>query len=194
MARIAGPERSCGGVADFAPPPDLHIDCVKTWLQAAPRCGKAVDCDLSVGGFARAEHRQPFPERHAQADLRRRLGCRLRSRRLFCGFSRFVPIGTAIDGVPQVDVQPFDLVAQQQNGAARGTHFFTLVERQAFPPTPQQRELLFVQAIRGRVLETSLTLRSSMFYRFGTIPPPPSVPAHRAISPAFVGAKPHAAK
>ena len=84
--------------------------------------------DSAVGGLARPEHREPFPERHAKAGLRRRLGLG-RRRRLFRGFLGFLLSAAAIAGVPEVDVEPLDLVAQQEDCAARGAHLFPLVER-----------------------------------------------------------------
>jgi hypothetical protein len=126
----------------------LHTSCAKTSRKAARSCGKPVD--LGVGRLARAEHRQPFPQRRAETNLRRRF--RGRCRRLFSYFDWFLLDATPVAHVPEVDVEPLDLVAQQQDGAAGRAHLFALVERQSFPPTPQQRELFFVQAIRGRVL------------------------------------------
>jgi len=59
-------------------------------------------------------------------------------------------------GVPQVDVEPFDLLDQQEDGSARGPDLVPAVVQQTVPPGPQDLELLFVQPLRGPELTPPL--------------------------------------
>jgi hypothetical protein len=49
--------------------------------------------------------------------------------------------------VPEIDLEPLDLGAEEQNRLARGPDLSSVVEDQALPPLPKSRELLLVHRV-----------------------------------------------
>jgi hypothetical protein len=59
--------------------------------------------------------------------------------------------------VPEVDVKPFDLVAEEQDRAACGAHLFTRVADESLSPASQRGQLLFVESVRRAAPDASLS-------------------------------------
>jgi hypothetical protein len=55
-------------------------------------------------------------------------------------------------GVPQIDVQPLDLLDQKQDRAAGGPHLVTAVTQQTLAPGPQGLDLVLVEPVRRESL------------------------------------------
>src|SRR5439155_20260884 len=61
-------------------------------------------------------------------------------------------------GVPEVDVQPFDLLDQQRDRAAGGTHLVARVGGESLAPDAEGLELVLVEALLRRRGHASRTL------------------------------------